>query len=220
MWWMARRGCITASGGPIITSKGEPSKSQDRYLAQLVEEVRELSPAFFSVNSARNKPPNRAMQHGIDTEPQARAWLGWHLGCQIRQVGLLVHENNVLRCSPDGLLILPSGELEGCEIKCPLPETHAQYVLAPGSLLTNYRYQCQFSLVVSGLSKWWLCSYCPPQDEVILEIKPDAYTERLREELLKFIERYDAALRSALGHGVPEMIARLHPSDDYSQETA
>ncbi len=215
-WWQARRGRITASGGPILTSKGEPSKSQDRYLDQLVEEVRELSPAFFSGNAARNKPPNPAMQHGIDTEPEHRAWLAFHLGCKIKQVGFLVHPNNVLGCSPDGLPILPSGEMIGWEGKCPLESTHSLYVLDPESLLRQYKYQCHFSLVVSGLSKWYLTSYCPPLDEVVIEVKPDAYTERLREELLRFIERYNEALKNTLGYDLQTMLARLHADDRYA----
>ncbi len=217
-WWNARRGCITASKAKsILSSKGaEPSRSQEHYIRELIEEVKFLGPSFFSANAQRNKAPNKAIEDGVIREPEARAWVSFHLGCRIRQVGLLVHESNVLRCSPDGLLILPSGELEGLELKCPQEETQQQYVLDPSSLLRQYKQQVHFSLIVSGLPKWTLASYCPPLDEVVIEVKPDAYTERLREELLRFIERYNDALKKVLGYDLQTMLARLHATDAYA----
>ncbi len=215
-WWAARRGRVTASAmDRVLTArKAEPSKQQEAYILSLIEDVKFQGPNYFS-ESLINKPPNTAIQDGIKREPEARRYLEFKLDCEIKQVGLIVHENNVVSGSPDGLLTLPTGELVGAEIKCPQEATQKGYLLDPGSLLLQYKQQVHGSLLVSGLSKWFLLSYCPPLDPVLLEITPDAYTQRLSDELVTFVKRYDATMRTMMGYGLPEMLARLHPNDVY-----
>ena len=215
-WWAARRGRVTASSmDKVLTGrKAEPSKQQDIYIRQLIEDVRFQGPNYFS-ESLVNKPPNQAITDGIKREPDARRWLEFHLDCEIKQVGLVVHDNNILSGSPDGLIILPSGEMEGSEVKCPQEKTQKRYLLDPGSLLLEYKQQVHGSLIVSELNRWHLLSYCPPLDPVCLVVERDRYTERLQDELIVFVGRYNETMKSLLGYDLADMLCRLHPSDTY-----
>ncbi len=217
-WWAARRGRVTASSmDKVLTSKGaEPSKQQEAYIRQLVADVQFQGPNYFS-ESIINKPPNQAITDGIKREPDARRWLEFHLDCEIRQVGLIVHENNIISASPDGLLVLPTGEMVGAEIKCPMEKTQKGYLLDPGSLLSSYKQQVHGSLIVSGLGRWYLLSYCPPLDPVYLIVERDRYTDRLTDELIAFVGRYNETMLTLLGYDLQTMLARLHPSDNYSE---
>ncbi len=216
-WWAARRGRVTASAmDRVLTArKAEPSKQQEAYILALIEDVKFQGPNYFS-ESLINKPPNTAIQDGIKREPEARRYLEFKLDCPIHQVGLIVHDNNVISGSPDGLLTLPTGELVGCEIKSPQEATQKGYLLDPGSLLLQYKQQVHGSLIVSGLSRWYLLSYCPPLDPVLLVVEPDKYTERLTDELVTFVGRYNETMRTHLGYQLADMLARLHRDDLYA----
>ena len=81
-----------------------------------------------------------AMQRGLDLEPEARAELekrtgeiftvpGWCESDEIPLIGF----------SPDG--IISSGRV-GCEIKCPGPKKHVEYLRSPGQVPKEYIHQC------------------------------------------------------------------------------
>ncbi len=215
-WWACRRGRVTASAmDKVLTARNaEPSKQQDVYIRQLIEDVRFQGPNYFS--ASLTKPPNTAIEDGIKREPDARRYLEFLLDCEIKQVGFIVHDNGVIGGSPDGLPILGTGEMEGCEIKCPQEKTQKRYLLDPGSLLLEYKQQIHGSMIVSGFPRWHLLSYCPPLDPVYMVVERDRYTDRLMDELVAFTGRYDETMRTLLGYGLPEMIARLHPTDAYA----
>ncbi len=217
-WWKARRGRVTASCfDRILTAKkAEPSAQQEDYIAELCADVIFQGPNYFSENGVRNKPPNAAMQQGIDREPEARRFVAHELDCRVQQVGCLVHDGNVISSSPDGLLIAETGEMfAGVELKNPLLSTHARYLMKPESLLMDYRAQCAGHLIVSELPLWYLISYCPPLKTIVLEVRPDDYMKRLQDELLAFVKKYNETLLKVVGFDLQEMIRRLHPSDVY-----
>ncbi len=216
-WWAARRGRVTASAmDRVLTARGaEPSKQAEGYIRELIADVQFQGPNYFS-ESKINKPPNTAILDGIRREPEARRYLEFVLDCPIHQVGLIVHDNNVISGSPDGLLTLPTGELVGAEIKCPQEKTQKQYLLDPGSLLLQYKQQVHGSLIVSELSRWYLLSYCPPLDPVLLTVERDRYTERLTDELVVFVGRYNETLKTIAGFDLADMLARLHADDRYA----
>lgn len=218
-WWSARRGRVTASNfDRILTSvTGKPSAQQDDLISELIADVVFQGPNWFS-ESALNKPPNRAMQEGVNREPEARRFVEHDLECTVQQVGLIVHDNGILSASPDGLIVNASGELEaGLELKNPLLATHTRYLMKPEALLNDYRPQVQGCLLISGLPQWELYSYCPPLKAVRITVKHDDYTQRLKDALERFVARYDSAMQTVLGYGLEAMLARLHPSDDYQE---
>lgn len=89
---------------------------------------------------------NDAMQHGIDTEPQARSYYEFVTDSLVVEVDFLIHpEFDFIGVSPDGLI----GTDGMLEIKCPQPRTHVEY-LASKKMPSKYRWQVQGQLWVAG----------------------------------------------------------------------
>lgn len=105
-----------------------------------------------------------AMQHGIDTEDEARMVLEVELGEMIKEVGF-IGANNYFGVSPDGIIFKEPLEASmGVEIKCPMAHTHLGYLMDPMSLFKAYKWQVLGALWVSGFERWYLASYCPEFD--------------------------------------------------------
>lgn len=181
IWWEARRGLPTASEFDRILTpvKHQSSAAQDGYINQLIGDAKCLLPNWFS-----DRPVTKDMEHGTNSEPQARAWLEMELGIEGRQVGLCVTDDGRFACSPD-LLIEPDG---GAEIKCPKMATHVGY-LRDGVLPPRYAPQVHGSLIVTGRAYWWFLSYCPGLPPFLTKVVPDDFTKRLRQELERFDEK-------------------------------
>lgn len=140
---------------------------------------------------------NAAVQRGIALEDLARETYERRTGHNVTSVGLCLHDSGGFGCSPDGLVI-PEGkgtrsqaEGHGLEIKCPIPETHAKYLLA-GTLPDEYRPQIHCSLAVTGLDRWDFMSFCPGLPSLILTVERDDYTERMLAGLLSLSAELDA----------------------------
>src|SRR5690606_24261981 len=109
-WLASRAGKFTASRMADLTAKTKTGWGAGRknYIAQLVAErlTGQCSPSFT----------NSAMQHGIDTEPEARAAYEFHCDADVVEVGFIDHpEIEMAGASPDGLV----GDDGMIEIKCP-----------------------------------------------------------------------------------------------------
>ena len=145
---------------------------------------------------------NAIMEYGIETEPLARAEYEWITDTPVKTVGFITPDedhkyHSWIGDSPDGLL--PE---EGIlEIKCPLARTHFNYMEA-GKLPSEYRYQVQGHLFVTGLKYCDFVSYFPKMKIFIIRVYPDyelfkEYENRLDklikdvEEKLNKYERYD-----------------------------
>lgn len=106
-----------------------------------------------------------AMQHGIDTEDEARASFIFDSGLDVDEVGFVDIEPGDyagelagwVGCSPDGII---SGKA-GLELKCPNSDTHLKYRACPDKLLADYRWQCIGGLLCTGFERWHLYSYDP-----------------------------------------------------------
>ena len=176
-WYSARAGLPTASNfDKIITTKGAPSKSAQKYLYGLAAE-----------NITGVKAPtyqNAAMLWGIEHEPQARADYEWENGVVVKQTGLVYPDaQKKYGCSPDGLM-----EKRGLEIKCPYEShVHVDYVFR-GKLPTAYFQQVHGSMLVTGFESWVFKSYYPGLPRFELEIERDeTFIKALEEELDKFV---------------------------------
>jgi hypothetical protein len=99
---------------------------------------------------------SKAMQHGIDTEEEARVSFMLETGLDVQEVGFIEY-NEWVGCSPDGL----DDEPAGLEIKCPNSDTHLRYIMNMHELVDDYRFQCVGGMLCTGYQKWHLYSYDP-----------------------------------------------------------
>jgi len=115
-----------------------------------------------------------AMQHGIDTEKEARAVYELDQLEKVQEVGF-VEKDDMFGVSPDGLV----GTDGGVEIKCPMAHTHLGYLIR-GDPWKSYRWQIQGFLWVANRQWIHFVSYCPDyaEDKRLLvqkvgRVKPD-----------------------------------------------
>ena len=205
-WHAARRGIFTASeAGEFIV--GNDTATNRKARQNLI--AKKLAEPFYSdlkfaelagsswLTQLRDKEQkaldyNPAINRGNDLEPLARAAFEKRTGYSVTSVGLCLHDSGGFGCSPDGLL----GDdgipfIGGLEIKCPIPETHAKYLLA-GTLPDEYRPQVHCSLAVTGLQRWDFMSFCPGLPSLLVTVERDDYTERMLAGLLSLSAELEA----------------------------
>ncbi len=186
-WWSARRGVPTASAfDQIMTPKKRTaSASQTRYIAQLIGDITNLNPNYFT---GQGGPVNRAVEYGRQTEDEARRFYEMRTGCKVRQVGFCMDDTGRIGCSPDGA-VDPEGLLE---CKCPDRHTHMLYLMQDKVPL-EYLCQCHGSLIVTG-RKWIdFLSYCTGVEPLLKRIVPDDFTKALRVHIEMFLVKFEAA---------------------------
>lgn len=144
-WRAARLGKVTASNIAAVMAEGrngKPSATRANYIAQLVSE-RLTGVPYETFTSA-------AMQHGTETEEQARAVYTMNTGNMVKQVGFIQHPRIYgAGASPDGLI----GDFGGLEIKCPNTATHIA-TLRGAPVDGGYMKQVQFNMACTG-REWW-----------------------------------------------------------------
>jgi putative phage-type endonuclease len=147
-WFAARLGKVTASKIADVMMKPTTAGYQN-YKAQLVCE-RLTGTATEGFTSA-------AMQHGTDTEPQARALYELETGFDVAEVGFIQHPTiEMSGASPDGTV----GNDGLVEIKCPQPAEHIR-VLTGGEIKRNYTLQMQWQMVCTGREWCDFVSFSP-----------------------------------------------------------
>lgn len=156
-WFAARAGKVTASKIADVMMKPTTAGFQN-YRAQLVCErlTGRVAKTFTSA----------AMQHGTDTEPQARAMYELVQGYLIEEVGFIDHPTiKNTGASPDGLI-----HHDGLsEIKCPQQAKHINNLLG-GTIDRNYRLQMQWQMACTGRDWCDFVSFNPdfPDDMQLL----------------------------------------------------
>lgn len=195
-WYEARKGIPTASEfKSILTQKTlKFSATSEKYAAQLIGEI--LSPIL--PENVENYT-NRAMNWGRETEEEARRYFTLRTGFEVRTCGFCKTDDGRFGCSPDGLVVDDKGEIVGgCEIKCPQPANHVEYLL--GNVLPDeHRAQVHGGLIVTGLPRWWFLSYHPGMDPLLVSVVPDSYTSALRAALETFWSEYQTKLARVRG---------------------
>ncbi len=139
-WLSERTGRVTASAVYKVMAKTKTGYGADRanYLAELVTERLTGLPVPSYMNAA--------MQHGIDTEAQARAAYQFHLGYSVTETGFHPHPFIAMfGASPDGLC----GDAGLVELKCPNSATHIE-TLRGGSIAKKYLLQMQTQMACTG----------------------------------------------------------------------
>jgi len=158
-WFAARAGKVTASKISDVLMKPTTAGFQN-YLAQLVCErlTGKVAETFTSA----------AMQHGTDTEPQARAFYELVSGVSIDEVGFIDHPSiEWTGASPDGLI----GDDGLIEIKCPQQPKHINNLLG-GKIDRGYSLQMQWQMACTGRVWCDFVSFNPTfPDEMQLHIQ-------------------------------------------------
>ena len=147
-WFSARLGRVTASRIADVMMKPTTAGYQN-YRSQLVCEL--------LTGSVAETFTSAAMQHGTDTEPQARAMYSMTEGHTIEEVGFVPHPTlEMSGASPDGLV----GNDGLVEIKCPQPTEHIR-VLTGGAIKRNYMLQMMWQMACTGREWCDFVSFCP-----------------------------------------------------------
>jgi putative phage-type endonuclease len=140
-WHLARLGKVTASCISDVMAEGrngKPSVTRANYEARLVAERLSGRPTETFQSAAMN--------HGVETEGQARACYSMETGNAVEQVGLVDHPViGMAAASPDGMV----GDEGLVEIKCPNTATHIQTILT-GKIASDYIKQMQFQMACTG----------------------------------------------------------------------
>jgi putative phage-type endonuclease len=154
-WKALRCGKVTASrvSDVVARTKTGPSASRANYLAQLIAER--------LTGTAAETYSNAAMQHGTETEPEARAAYEFYQGVTVEQVAFVPHPKiDQAGASPDGLV-----DSDGLvEIKCPNTATHLETLLGQ-AVPAKYADQMQFQMACTGRQWCDFVSYDPRMPE-------------------------------------------------------
>lgn len=189
-WRLARAGSVGASSIADLMAKTKSGwgASRANLMARIICERLTGEPQESYVNAA--------MQHGTDTEPQARSAYAFMRDVDVVEVGLIRHPSIAgAHASPDGLV----GEDGLLEIKCPNTATHIETLLS-GEVADRYIKQMQFQMACTGRAWTDFVSYDPrlPGDlQVFIKRIPrdDALIAEIEDAVRFFVVETEAKLR-------------------------
>lgn len=181
-WFAQRIGRVTASRVSDIIAKTKTGVSASRanYLAQLVAER--------LTGQAADTFKSGAMQHGTETEPQARMAYEAETGLMVTEVAMIQHGTiEMAGASPDGLV----GEDGLVEIKCPNTSTHIATLMADKAPI-QYIPQMQWQMACTGRAWCDFVSFDPrmPEDmQLFIKRVPrdNALIAEYEAEVVKFL---------------------------------
>lgn len=136
-WLAERAGKVTAS--QIVNVIMSPTTAgYQNYMAQLICEQLTGEPVETFKSAA--------MEHGSDTEPQARAFYELETGFDVTEAGFIPHPTLAMSgASSDGLI----GQDGLVEIKCPQQAKHIKNLMG-GKIDRNYALQMQWQMQCIG----------------------------------------------------------------------
>ena len=185
-WLAERAGRVTASAlSNVMMAK--TAAGYQTYMAQLVCE-RLTGEPVETFKSA-------AMEHGNETEPQARAFYELETGNDVTEVGFIAHPSiEWSGASPDGLI----GADGLIEIKCPQPAKHIKN-LTGGSIDKAYMLQMQWQMECTGRTWCDFVSFNPSFPEhlkiQITRVDADPKVQAdLRDKVSDFVQQVEAKL--------------------------
>jgi putative phage-type endonuclease len=202
-WFAARCGKVTASriADLMARTKSGYSTSRANYRAQLICERLTgcVEPSYC----------NPAMQHGIDTEAEAREAYQQHMLCTVEELAFAEHPTITMAgASPDGLV----GDDGLVEIKCPITATHIDTLLN-GAVADKYVKQMQFQMACTGRAWCDFVSYdnrlpeamrlfiqrVPRDETAIAEIEAEviSFLDEIETTVTQLRQRYERELEAA-----------------------
>jgi putative phage-type endonuclease len=164
-WYEARAGRVTSTRFKSLVAKETTDTYKDLITNLACEIITGRSDEGFS---------NALMEEAIAKEPIARLAYEVNMETAVRNVGFIIPDeghkyHNWIGDSPDGLIIEDSGCIE---IKCPLMRTHFEYIVND-KLPSEYRYQVQGHLFVTGLKYCDFVSYVDGMKLFVVRVYPD-----------------------------------------------
>ena len=152
-WFRMRAGAFTSSRAADLMAKlksGKPAATRSNLITTLaVERLTGDCVETFQ---------NEAMRRGIELEPEARDAYVIETGNAVDEIAFIAHPTiERCGCSPDGLI----GDDGMLELKCPAAMAKHLDALQRGAHATEYRWQIQFQLFVSGREWCDAVSYDP-----------------------------------------------------------
>ena len=163
-WYLARCGRVTGTRFKNLMSK----ETTDSYKDLITDIACEMI-----TMKAEESYSNANMEYGLETEPEARKLYESIFDVEVKTVGFIMPDEDNrfhewIGISPDGLLPY-NGILE---IKCPKMRTHLEYI-ERDSLPSEYRYQVQGQLFVTGFDHCHFMSYVKGMKPFIIPVYPD-----------------------------------------------
>jgi len=186
-WLDVRRGRPTASQfSRILTpAKCQMAAGRFEYMDELIAEC--FWPEFVEFEG------NRWTDRGTELEPDARAAFADLSGAEVQEVGFVTRDDELVGCSPDGLLLdTGGGYCAGLELKCPAPRKHVQYVRG-GKLPQEHKCQVHGGMAVTGLDEWHFVSYAPGVRLFWVVVQRDEFTDQLSDAIDQFVCEYAEA---------------------------
>lgn len=186
-WFTIRLGKVTASRIADVCAKTKTGWGAGRanYRAQLVAE---------RLTGQRQETfTNAAMQHGIDTEDQARTAYAFLHGQNVVEEAFVIHPRIVMGgASPDGLV----GDVGLVEIKCPNTATHIE-TLKGQAIPAKYIGQMDWQMACTNRQWCDFVSFDPrmPEDMQLFvqrHHRDDARIAELEALVIEFLAEVDA----------------------------
>lgn len=188
-WVKARLGIPTASqASRIMTEKTrKPSSQQDAYMHALLAEWLTGVPSSVEAKAF--------MDRGARLESWAVDWYKLQKDCDVEHVGLVLRDDRMVACSPDGLV----GEDGGLEVKCPSAAVHVAHLLHGQA---QHYGQVQWSMWLTGRAWWDVLSYNPEIQPALVRVHRDPeYIAALSSLVGEFVERMLGLRELLLQHG-------------------
>jgi len=181
-WKALRLGKVTASRVSDVVARTKTGYGAGRanYMAQLIAERLTGTPAESYTNAA--------MQHGTETEPEARSAYEFYQGVNVKEVAFVPHPKiDQAGCSPDGLV----GDDGLVEIKCPNTATHLETLLGQ-AVPSKYDAQMQFQMACTDRQWCDFVSYDPRMPEnmrlfIKRVVRDDKRIAELESEIAAFL---------------------------------
>jgi putative phage-type endonuclease len=188
-WHEARCGRVTGTRFKNLVSKDTTDSYRDLVTNIACEIITNKQEETYS---------NSDMERGIELEPIARKEYEILFDTDVKTIGFLIPDEDHkyhewIGISPDGVLS-DNGLLE---IKCPKMKTHFEYI-ERNELPSEYRYQVQGQLFVSGFSYCDFMSFVPNMKPFVIRVYPDvnlfhdfeSRLDTLIEQVKKKLETY------------------------------
>ena len=183
-WFKARMGKVTASKLSDLMRKTKYGESTYKTRLRM-----ELAIERLTGKSASDNFMNRAMQDGVEREPDARKLFEAITGKEVAECGSFDHPDIVnTSASPDGLI---RGEDAVLELKCPTHITHAKNLLSD-KMPKNYEYQVQWQIACTESEYAYFASYHPDfGKDLRLKFVKVEKDDKIIAELEKAVREFD-----------------------------
>ena len=162
-WHEARCGRVTGTRFKALVS-GESTQTYKDLVTNIACEIitRRQEDTYTSPD----------MERGVELEPVARDLYSEIMDVKVQEVGFITPDEDTpyaewVGISPDGVI-----KNSLLEIKCPKARTHLEYIEA-NKLPSEYRYQVQGQLFVTGFEYCDFMSYSEGMKPFIIRVYPD-----------------------------------------------